>query len=833
MLTLIKPEKNPHHLSAAALLYLFFGFLSAGSGFYGPEFEFFETTEKFPCNALNNIENCAQCIQQHFSCAWCKEPKFGRETNESKCDTIENLVTKGCLKDQIEHPFSQTEWPEVSDLWPISPNNLKVKVRPKQRFRFNVTLRKEKTYPIDLYYLLDISPSMKDDKATIIRLAKDLFETLKNLTNNNHRLAFGSFIDKPTAPFSEVDKCTLEKNCIKPHAFKHHLDFTNDRQKFVDSIENINTYPGTDTQDSGLEALMQVLVCNQQIKWRSNARRIIIYASDSGFHLAGDGKLAAIYEPNDEQCHMTRTPNWRGASPTKFQYDNDVSTRQDYPSFGQLDEKLSESGINVIFAVVKDRLKLFRSLRNEMVSKNVYVSALEGDSKNIIRIIEEEYQKIQASFSIGKRLDSFHDQNDISIQLTTNYALRNYSKTEERTAKFPVEITVHRCPKRSRHIKVVLFPAEFPQETLLVEVEVICDCQCQKFQSVEAQECEYKGDLVCGKCECYRDYYGSQCQCLSDSGDYGHSKDYDKLCINPSSPNQQVCSGSGECACGQCHCEEPPRTPFEEHSPNMGKYCQCPIECPRDMEGYQCGGKHRGVCNCGVCDCKWPWAGVSCDCKEGTDASSCIAAGRKMTCSGNGVCNCGKCQCDLGWSGLYCKICETCPESCKQFDSCVVCMYDKKSNANVNNSMENCNKECSGFQVFYLLEDQLISDVANKSHTNCSVAYSDGCYIPFAYLLHDNIHHVVIQTKLVCISNAALTASLVVLGVILAIVLIGLLALLIYKLCVDCHDRREYARFEEASRNPRFATEQSPLYKPAITEYKNPRYRPSSSRTPR
>lgn len=27
-------------------------------------------------------------------------------------------------------------------------------------------------------------------------------------------------------------------------------------------------------------------------------------ATDAGFHMAGDGKLAGILEPNDEQCHM-------------------------------------------------------------------------------------------------------------------------------------------------------------------------------------------------------------------------------------------------------------------------------------------------------------------------------------------------------------------------------------------------------------------------------------------------------------------------------------------------------------------------------------------------
>lgn len=30
-------------------------------------------------------------------------------------------------------------------------------------------------------------------------------------------------------------------------------------------------------------------------------------ATDDGFHMAGDGKLAGILEPNDQQCHMSNS----------------------------------------------------------------------------------------------------------------------------------------------------------------------------------------------------------------------------------------------------------------------------------------------------------------------------------------------------------------------------------------------------------------------------------------------------------------------------------------------------------------------------------------------
>lgn len=46
--------------------------------------------------------------------------------------------------------------------------------------------------------------------------------------------------------------------------------------------------------------------CFQQdrIGWRNSSTRLIVLSTDDGFHMAGDGKLAGILEPNDERCYM-------------------------------------------------------------------------------------------------------------------------------------------------------------------------------------------------------------------------------------------------------------------------------------------------------------------------------------------------------------------------------------------------------------------------------------------------------------------------------------------------------------------------------------------------
>lgn len=40
-----------------------------------------------------------------------------------------------------------------------------------------------------------------------------------------------------------------------------------------------------------------------QIGW-GNSTRLLVLATDAGFHMAGDGKLAGILEPNHDVCQL-------------------------------------------------------------------------------------------------------------------------------------------------------------------------------------------------------------------------------------------------------------------------------------------------------------------------------------------------------------------------------------------------------------------------------------------------------------------------------------------------------------------------------------------------
>lgn len=59
-------------------------------------------------------------------------------------------------------------------------------------------------YPVDLYYLMDLSKSMEDDKAKLSSLGKLLHDEMSSITKD-FKLGFGSFVDKVLMPYVSTE----------------------------------------------------------------------------------------------------------------------------------------------------------------------------------------------------------------------------------------------------------------------------------------------------------------------------------------------------------------------------------------------------------------------------------------------------------------------------------------------------------------------------------------------------------------------------------------------------------------------------------------------------
>ena len=142
------------------------------------------------------------------------------------------------------------------------------------------------------------------------------------------------------------------------------------------------------------------MVCDDQIGWRKNVRRVIIFTTDQSFHIAMDGKLGGLVTPNDGKCHLDRLGFYN------------YSTVQDYPSIGHINYVALEKKVSVIWAVTKEKYGLYRNLARSVDGS--LVGVVTSDSSNIVDLIRKQYQKITRNVRVRSRSEGSHCNADIA-----------------------------------------------------------------------------------------------------------------------------------------------------------------------------------------------------------------------------------------------------------------------------------------------------------------------------------------------------------------------------------------------------------------------------------
>lgn len=133
-----------------------------------------------------------------------------------------------------------------------------------------------------------------------------------------------------------------------------------------------------DAPEGGFDALLQAIVCKNTIGWRAQARHLIVFSTDAEFHIAGDGKLAGVVEPNDAQCHMENN-----------MYTHDLVL--DYPSVSQINHVAKENNINIVFAIVKKKRIVDTYKKLSEVIENSNIGVLDERSENVINLVLDNY----------------------------------------------------------------------------------------------------------------------------------------------------------------------------------------------------------------------------------------------------------------------------------------------------------------------------------------------------------------------------------------------------------------------------------------------------------
>jgi len=200
-------------------------------------------------------------------------------------------------------------------------------------------------------------------------------------------------------------------------------------------VRNASVSGNLDAPEGGFDAIMQAIVCRNQIGWREKARRLLVFSTDAGFHYAGDGKLGGIVKPNDGLCHLD----------TKGTYTH--SSLQDYPSISQINLKVKQNAINIIWAVTEEQINVYKRLTKHV--EGSFAGKLSDDSSNVVELIREQYDAISSSVEMKDTASSAIRVKYFSSCLGTGPAIET-SKCDRlkvgTKVDFIAEIEVTRCP---------------------------------------------------------------------------------------------------------------------------------------------------------------------------------------------------------------------------------------------------------------------------------------------------------------------------------------------------------------------------------------------------
>lgn len=481
--------------------------------------------------------------------------------------------------------------------------------------------------------------------------------------------------------------------------------------------------------------------------------------------------MGGIVKPNDGECHLDSSGTYT------------ESTSQDYPSISQVNQKVQENHVNIIFAVTASQFDIYKQLTPLVEGSSA--GMLMNDSSNVVELIKAEYAKITSAIELK-------DNATQNVKISYYSACMGQKREETNickglkvgsTVNFDAVIEVTACPRKPSEWNqtIQIYPVGL-NDALIIDLEIICDCDCEKPWNEEkfSEKCSAgNGTYECGICSCYGNRYGRECECDAKESDATRDE---LACYREK--DTKVCSGRGVCRCGVCECFH---KSLDERI--YGQYCECDnFSCDRH-EGKICSGPDHGSCDCGICKCAPGWSGPACECRNSTD--TCIDPKTSKICSGRGECVCGECRCheseDGQYTGDYCEECPTCRTQCEALKECVRCQafntgpYDEY--------------QCNNCTFAPIMVESLNT---RQGETQCIFIDEDDCKFQFKYL-NDDIDSlrtlVYVQSTKDCPTPVNILA--IVIGVILGIVLAGLALLLIWKLLTTIHDRREFAKFEK------------------------------------
>ncbi|KAM9738498.1 integrin beta-8 [Menidia menidia] len=613
--------------------------------------------------------SCSGCIRRGPQCAWCFKEDFlhGAEPSH-RCDLAENLLRRGCEREFMEQSEVKVEVDATLSSTQVSPKEISITLRPGSEASFIVAVKQLERYPVDLYYLVDVSASMQDNldhlKTVGVALSLRMTEHTPDLW-----VGFGSFVDKPVSPYINVHPTKINNpcsdygiSCLPAHGFHHVLSMTGNMSEFTRVIKRQGISGNMDTPEGGLDAMLQAAVCQDEVGWRADAKRLLLLMTDQPSHLALDSRLAGIVVPHDGLCHLDKNV-YAG------------STKMDHPTLGQLSDKLLENYIYSIFAVEKQQYQWYEELAHLLPGSYLGKLGL-FQAQSLIELVVDAYKKLLSEVVVSVSVeDKAVSRYWVSVSPgcpdgATAKGQGCSGVRPNQTVYFNITVGQHSCAEdgKDEDVSVTVRPVGYNESTV-IRIRSKCSCRCGALGRCSEQ--------VQPPCRDPQPGAGQQHRPLPAKDS---KSDPNKSCRPDGSDVD--CSGQGVCECGRCACEP------SKLGIIYGKYCEKDdFSCPYEGD-LLCGG--QGDCVLGECVCKNGWTGHSCGCP--TSTATCRSPGG-LLCSGQGRCLCGKCVCDdPKLSGNFCEKCPTCQSLHHPLCKSVACHH---SHGLSQKEKEYCNNTCA------------------------------------------------------------------------------------------------------------------------------------------
>lgn len=130
-------------------------------------------------------------------------------------------------------------------------------------------------------------------------------------------------------------KRRIHDQCQAQFGFKHVLSLTEQVSRFSEEVVKQRVSRNRDAPEGGFDAIMQAVVCKvtrvtggspsrspgresdkhlvlfrvsvvrqDKIGWRPDASHLLVFTTDAKTHIALDGRVSGIVQPNDGECHL-------------------------------------------------------------------------------------------------------------------------------------------------------------------------------------------------------------------------------------------------------------------------------------------------------------------------------------------------------------------------------------------------------------------------------------------------------------------------------------------------------------------------------------------------